>query len=369
MRLNVDFSALETVASKFQSRRTFQLNLDNQPPLERIDIDLVKGIEIQLEDLDSEDGLLSYKGRHVILYIRDHGGKLDEAILDPTRGKRFHVADCETLESMRTQGRFERYVVTQSTSGDFEISGRSYATGRTTTGVARLKVCKNCLAKLNFNSYLLASRTEKSGKWLSFSLLEFFETYSTRFRQLPRGLASSEEASTYSKDWQETSRRLREASNYRCEDCQIVLREHMDLLHVHHVNGVKNDDRPPNLSVLCKDCHRKQPLHGHIFVSRREMGIISRLRAAQGIQPRTWDEAIRMADLAVRPTLELARHQRWDVPEFALNIPGRRGGSFHVEAAWARSKRAIVSVEGAEVPAEWRADTAGALLSELGASL
>lgn len=369
MRLDVDFGALEAVAGRFRSQRKFQLNLDDEMPLERIDIDLVKGIEIQLQDLDSEDGLLSYKGRHVILYIRDHGGKLDEAIQDPSRGKRFHVADCETLESMRAQGRFERYVVTQSTSGDFEISGRSYATGRTGTGVARLKVCKNCLTKLNFNSYLLASGAERVDKWLSFDLLEFFETYSTRFRQLPRGLADSEQASSYNKDWQETSRRLREAKDHRCEDCHIVLREHMDLLHVHHINGVKNDDRPQNLSVLCKDCHRKQPLHGHIFVSRREMAIISRLRSAQGIQPKTWEDAIRMADLAVRPTLELARHQRWDVPQFAVELPGRRGGAVHAEAAWARSKRAVVSERGIEVSPEWRVDTAGALLSELRTSL
>jgi len=369
MQLTVDFSALEIVASRFRSERSFRISLDAEAPLERIDIELATGIEIQLQDLDSEDGLLSYKGRHVILYIRDHGGKIDDAIQDPTRGKRFHVADCKVIESMRIQGRFERYVVTQTVSGDFEISGRSYSNGSLVTKSARLKVCKCCLEKLNFDSYLLASRTEKNHKWLSFSLPSFFETYSTRFRKLPGGLAGSEDASGYSQNWPEVSRRLRDDSNYCCEDCHISLSDHQDLLHVHHVNGVKNDDRRQNLRVLCKDCHRKQPMHGHIFVSRREMTIISRLRAVHGAQPATWDDAIRMADLAVRPTLELARHRQWDVPELAVDIPGSSSAGIHAEAVWTRSKRAIIAERGVEPPTGWRLDTAGSLISELAASL
>lgn len=369
MRLEVDFNALEAVASQFKSKRDFNVDFNDEAPIEPIDIQLGKGIEIQLTDLDSVDGLLAYKGRHVILYIRDHGGRLDDALRDPELGKKFHVADCETLDSMRSQGRFERYVVTQSISGDFEISGRSHGTGRLASGSTRLKVCKNCLKKLNYDSFALSSHGERSRKRDAFSLLTFFETYSTRFRELPRGLASKEDASGYSSNWKDTSRRLREESNNCCDGCRICLREHMDLLHVHHINGVKNDDRRENLRVLCKDCHRKEPMHGHIFVSRREMSIISRLRTLHGVKPQSWEDAIRLADLAVRPTLEVARHQRWDVPEFAVEVVDASGLTARFDVAWPASKRAIVHEHLQPVPQDWRVDTAGQLLSELSASL
>lgn|SRR5690606_10335391 len=368
MRLDVDFRAIEAIAARFRSERKFEIKSDDEMPLERIDIELVKGIEIQLSDLESVDGLLAYKGRHVILYIRDHAGGFDDAIRDPENGKRFHVADCETLEYMRSQGRFERYVVTQSTTGDFEISGTSYATGRIASGVARLKVCKNCLRKLNYDSYALARSSERNKKRDAFDLLKFFETYSTRFRQLPRGLADRQEASGYSPSWPETSRRLREAASFTCEGCTVSLRDHPELLHVHHVNGIKNDDRRSNLRVLCKDCHRKEPMHGHIFISRKEMSIITRLRTEQGVRPRDWEEALRLADLAMRPTMEVARHQQWGVPEFDVEVPSTRGRS-RLDVVWKEDRRAIVYEKPSEQIPGWRIDTAGALLDELSSSL
>jgi hypothetical protein len=33
---------------------------------------------------------------------------------------------------------------------------------------------------------------------------------------------------------------------------------------VHHINGLKSDDSPENLRVLCIGCHAEQPSHGHM---------------------------------------------------------------------------------------------------------
>src|SRR5215467_3250315 len=54
------------------------------------------------------DGTLVYKGRRILLYIRDRrafAGQNPQQILP-----KFHVANCSTLDQMRQQGRFARYV-------------------------------------------------------------------------------------------------------------------------------------------------------------------------------------------------------------------------------------------------------------------
>ncbi|HCN9030216.1 TPA: HNH endonuclease, partial [Escherichia coli] len=43
------------------------------------DIELSTGKEVSIEDLDPGSGLISYHGRQVLLYIRDHSGRYDAA--------------------------------------------------------------------------------------------------------------------------------------------------------------------------------------------------------------------------------------------------------------------------------------------------
>src|SRR5690606_34846188 len=122
MRLKVDFTALELIAARFRSDRKFDLDGAADTPWEPIDIALQSGVDISSGELEVIDGLLSYKGRHVILYIRDHGRNVQQALDDPTSGRKFHLAHCETLAQMRAEGRFDRYVVTQAVSGEYDIS-------------------------------------------------------------------------------------------------------------------------------------------------------------------------------------------------------------------------------------------------------
>ena len=61
------------------------------------------GIEIELEEVEgTKNGLLSYKGQHVLLYIKDTRQDRDTLLHDPENSRRFHIADkCSTLERMR----------------------------------------------------------------------------------------------------------------------------------------------------------------------------------------------------------------------------------------------------------------------------
>jgi len=363
MRLHVDFSGLERVAAKFGSERKFQLDLTEGDPWEPVDVALQSGVEVSIEQIDIVDKLLSYQGRHVILYIRDHGSGVVRAIEDPTQGRKYHLADCDTLEKMRAEGRFNRYVVTQAASGEFEISGFDPTTRREVTGNARLQVCMNCLKLLNYKSYLLGTSQERRCVRDHFDLIEFFETYSTRFKRLPSGLAAKAGASIYTEDWAEVSQRLRAEARYTCEECRVCLEEHKALLHVHHINGIKNDNSRSNLRVLCKDCHRKQPNHQHIFLRLQEMVTIARLRRSQGCTQRTWPSVKRNVDLALRPLLEVAEEVGLPAPELGVEVEGTDSEAFDV--AWPESRLGVSSSIDQKVIGGWRVERPGHLLSEL----
>ena len=60
----------------------------------------------------------------------------------------------------------------------------------------------------------------------------------------------------------------------RCKSCRVDLSEQKRLLHVHHLNGEKSDNSAGNLIVLCADCHRKEPHHGHVHVKLADVKAI-----------------------------------------------------------------------------------------------
>ena len=98
------------------------------------------GLDVPLEDVEATGGLLGYAGRQVVLYIPDHGRRVDEALLDGWNdGKKVHVADCKVLDTMRQKNRFERYRAVANTSGKFEVFGTSNRTGQSVEGTAELR--------------------------------------------------------------------------------------------------------------------------------------------------------------------------------------------------------------------------------------
>ena len=114
---------------------------------EVIDVELKEGKKIALSEVDTDERLLSYKGRQVLLYIRDHGDHVQAALEDGSEGRRFHLTFCRTLKEMK-RDRIELYVATIDFSGQFHITGTDPETGTPITGKTDLAPCRNCLEEL-----------------------------------------------------------------------------------------------------------------------------------------------------------------------------------------------------------------------------
>lgn len=282
MKLHVDVSALDSIARRMGADKVDVGRVldDSEPKLDPIDIELSgKGIEVPLTEVEvSKDGLLRYRGRQVVLYIQDHGWNVAEVVRNGEAGKKFHIADCKTLEDMRQKRRFERYVVRNDTSEYFYITGSERFGFQKIEGNARLKVCKNCLKKLFSQEY---SRDPR-GVFLNFDLKEFFQHHKSIFLSKPSRLSGQFDGG-YSEDWARISATYKQNSDFTCEECGVNLRNHTGLLHVHHIDGVKTNNHPSNLKALCVDCHSRQPGHDHMRISRQNREAVRRLRRWQQV--------------------------------------------------------------------------------------
>jgi hypothetical protein len=233
-----------------------------------------------------ENGLLiykDYKDRPVILYIRDTQEVKNTVLKYPKETRRFHLADCTTLEQMRSNNRFERYRITYNTSGVFIVDVyESKYSDRIEEIEAKLLVCKNCLAKLKYKGFDQPSYIPHD-IWVSFDIEEFLMFYKPMFRTKPKFTDQIGPKSEYPKDWSQISQKLRENFGWRCNKCNLYFGDSQNrkLLHVHHRDGNKGNTSPLNLVPLCLECHSNEPMQGRLrFPKKNKLGIslIQKLR-------------------------------------------------------------------------------------------
>ena len=284
MRLNNKFDALWKAVRRITEQTTdFSLDIQSNwvvPEYERIAIELKSGKDITISEVEIHNKLLTYKGQHVVLYIRDHGFKYERAVHNENERNKYHVADCGAITNLKNAGRFERLVATTNTSEKFLITGTTSSSRNTQQeATVRLRVCKACLIKLNYNNY--KDSHEKFSIYEYFDLEEFFKTYSSFFKQLPSAASKINNSSVYADNWEQISKARKALTGYCCQNCGVDLSNHPGLLHTHHINGVKRDNNFKNLKVLCIECHKAQPSHTHLKISTNDLKTLIDLRNEQ----------------------------------------------------------------------------------------
>ena len=98
-------------------------------------------------------------------------------------------------------------------------------------------------------------------------------------------LRGAHPASDYTPDWNSVSANYRKKQCYICQNCGVDLSTDRMLLHTHHKNRDKRDNREKNLIALCVSCHKMQPYHERrLFVSDSDSKRIDLLKKQQGLK-------------------------------------------------------------------------------------
>lgn len=223
--------------------------------------------------LDINDSLFQYKGRYVSIYLPEQRNDLEDIIKYPEKGNKFHIAECKTIIDKKDKGENDRFLLSNSLDGKFTIS-KDKKEVRT-----KLFVCRYCLETLNYQKFSDLNKDEKDKIVKEFSLKEFFLEHYSTIKELPvRTVPYSNE---YTEDWEKISKDFRKSKDYVCENCKVSFKKHRNLLHTHHKDRIKTNNRDINLKALCKDCHSKEPNHSHIVITNEELNIIYNLRKEQ----------------------------------------------------------------------------------------
>ncbi|TYO61028.1 HNH endonuclease [Bradyrhizobium hipponense] len=240
------------------------------PPSDTLTIEEIErlsgeGIEIPLDEVRVlNDGTHIYKGRRVIVYIRDvaeYGGR--------TSMPKYHLAMCSTLSMMMEAGRFKtRYVVATRDDGRFSIQ-------RIRGDIAiksdeQLNVCQQCLDELNYKSFSMRRTVDWRREAVQgFSIKAFFDEFGKScVWAMPKFDAINAPTNVYSPHFYRIAKALKEKRGYRCEQagCGINLAEpgSRRFLHAHHLNADKSDNHPTNIRLLCIRCHANEFQHSHV---------------------------------------------------------------------------------------------------------
>ena len=223
------------------------------------------GIDVELGDVERlPDGTLAYKGHRVLVYIRDLAQYGHHQSMP-----KYHVAYCQTLDKMRANNRFARYVVASRDDGLFVVN---LVGDLPRSELVRLDVCQNCLATLEWSDFSFDLKREtRLVRVAEFRLVEFFARFPRDLLAVrPPDDSDTGPLNDYPPNWPQVSSRTKRVREYRCEACGYTASETSAsrFLHVHHADGRKNNCADSNLRVLCIGCHAEEPMHAHMRATR-----------------------------------------------------------------------------------------------------
>ncbi|MCH1918985.1 HNH endonuclease [Shewanella sp. A3A] len=350
MKLNVDFSALYRAISPLGDV-TVDFNIESiitelDSIAEHLRSGLILGEDIQLAEIDGSTGILNYKNHQILLYIPDQGTNIINVLEDGKQkwAKRVHFAECKTIIGMREKGRFkDRYDVTNRIDGLFTVFGIDSHTRLDINGEANLAVCQNCLSLINYHNFQQLSWNSKQNFVNNFSFVTLFETYSSYFKSIPKS-QDGYQSSGYTDDWSDISSKIRKELNYTCEQCGLYLQQHTRLLHVHHINGNKSQNIRTNLRALCADCHKRQPHHGHLYVSHEDTLKINQLRREQhkfDVYTEGYEQLFRYADTALNGLITKCKSVGIPCGELGIGVNSQEK-YISIDLCWPRRKVAVV---------------------------
>jgi hypothetical protein len=224
-----------------------------------------EGIEVPLDEVRVlNDGTHFYKGRRVIVYIRDvaeYGARVSMP--------KYHLAMCDTLNKMIEEGKYKkRYVVATRDDGKFSIQKiRGEIANKSEESLA---VCQHCLDELKYNSFSSRMHGAKRAEAVrEFSLKVFFEEFGKScVWAIPKFDAVHAPTNIYSPQFYRTAKAIKQKRGYRCEhaDCQIDLSapNNQRFLHAHHLDSDKSENHSSNIKLLCIRCHAREFQHSHM---------------------------------------------------------------------------------------------------------
>ena len=294
MKIDVNFNALDALRIKMGAE-LIDFNLEALSPRDieleiKINEELYQGIEINsLEEVTKiGDFLADEEGRQYILYIKDTMQSLDTIRNDKAKAKKFHIAWCRTLDRMKQEKRFERYVKTIRDDGKFTVDAFLHdrkISDKKIESDETLPVCKNCLDTIHYQEYDKEQAPAiRNAIVIEFDIKKFLEEYSSQIRYLalPSGSDVTTPLAEYTREYFRISKIIKKNCHYKCQECNVSLFNHKGLLHAHHIDHNKTNNKPDNFLPICVLCHQ-QNHHKHMHVKPEYIETIKKLRKEQNL--------------------------------------------------------------------------------------
>jgi hypothetical protein len=160
---------------------------------------------------------------------------------------------------MERQNNFDdHYVSTDRDDGLFFVDIPN-GNNKYTEELRKLDVCQHCLRWYNNKNH-----HQKDYTVSDFDIETFFKQFSdTPLANIPTYTDRTAPQSGYPENWNEISLSYKERHYWICQQCHIDLKNHKNLLHVHHKRS-KYQNNDIDLIALCVKCHSEQSNHQHM---------------------------------------------------------------------------------------------------------